>query len=57
MESTMPKRYFLKILVIRTRAKFLWQSMHIKGLLDYAILWEISLLRKKNGLESCKQEQ
>ena len=29
----------------------------LKGLLDYAILWEISLLRKKNCLESCKQVQ
>ena len=29
----------------------------LKGLLDYAILWEISLLRKKKCLESCKQEQ
>ena len=29
----------------------------LSGLLDYAILWEISLLRKKNCTESCKQEQ
>ena len=29
----------------------------VKGLLDYAILWEISLLSKKNCTESCKQEQ
>ena len=30
---------------------------YIKWLLDYAILWEFSLMRKKNCLESCKQEQ
>ena len=32
-------------------------SVALKELLDYAILWETSLLREKNCTESCKQEQ